>query len=516
MARCAYLSGYLHNHRENVVLSADAQVKLQERRKNCVKVVRLALFVSVTLCLVTGCALTHPTEPFKPVPPSEAVGITPPAPSESAPAKAEGLREALSLERALAIALKNNPEVAATLWDVSTAGAKVDQAKAARYPTLDYEGNYIKYLNSRPLWEARWNGERRLFTKQQSRGDLLLKFPLFTGGRIINDIKASELIRLAEENRLSRTRDELVFNVSSTFYSLLSQEKVIDSVRFSLQAMQDQRQKMAKMVEVAKAAPVDLLRTEVRVADLTQSLERETNVMEIQKRLLASLMGLDFNTAQLKFAGKLTFKTVNYQPEQLVPLALKQRPDFLAAQKRLESQARRVDVARAGHYPTVNLVGAYGYRGSGVFGVYDDRDIKHATNRGPFYDDDGNIGVTLSLPVFEGGRINAKVKEEISVLAAAQERLRKLNLQVRQEVETAILDVNSSSERVKALEKSIEQAQESLRIETLKYNLGSGTITDVLDAQSALLFTETTYFRALADFSTSLARLRLAVGGNLS
>jgi outer membrane protein TolC len=118
--------------------------------------------------------------------------------------------------------------------------------------------------------------------------------------------------------------------------------------------------------------------------------------------------------------------------------------------------------------------------------------------------------------VFEGGSITAKVKEEFSALAAAQERLRKLNLQVRQEVEAAILDINSNSERVRALEKSLEQARESLRIETLKYNLGSGIITDVLDAQTALLLTETTYYRALADFHTSLARLKLAVGGKLS
>ena len=73
--------------------------------------------------------------------------------------------------------------------------------------------------------------------------------------------------------------------------------------------------------------------------------------------------------------------------------------------------------------------------------------------------------------------------------------LRKLNLQVRQEVETAILDVDSSSERVKATATAIEQARESLRIETLKYNLGAGVITDVLDAQTALLVTETTYYR---------------------
>jgi outer membrane protein len=472
--------------------------------------------------ILPGCALLQPTEPFSPVPVTEAVGIAAPAPSQPTPAKEEEVPEALSLDRALEIALKNNPEVAATRWDVSAAGAKLDQAKAARWPTLTYEGNYIKYLNSRPLFEARYNNQRRLFTKQQSRGDVLLKLPLFTGGRIINEIKAAELFRLAEENRLSRTRDELVFNVSSTFYGILSQEKVIDSVRFSLQAMQEQRQKMAKMVEVAKAAKVDLLRTEVRVADLEQGLEKETNVLEIQKRLLANLMGLDFDKSHWKFAGKITFEKVSYRPEQLVSRALEQRPDFLAAKERLASQARRVDAARAANYPNVNLVGAYGYRGTGVEGVLDDRALpvpgKPPTgqNRGPFYDDDGQIGVTLTLPLFEGGRITARIREEMSALAAAQERLRKLNLQVRQEVETAILDVDSSSARVRATEKALEQARESLRIETLKYNLGAGTVTDVLDAQTALLVTETTYYRALADFRTALARLKLAVGGELS
>ena len=479
-----------------------------------------AILVILHLVLLPGCVLIQPTEPFKPVSPTEATGITPPAPSQASPAKEEVVPEALTLERSLEIALKNNPEVAATLWDVSVAGAKVDQAKAARWPTVTYEGSYLKYLNSRPLYEARYNNQRRLFTKQQSLGNVLLKLPLFTRGRIINEIKAAELFRLAETNRLSRTRDELVYNVSSTFYAILSQEKVIDSVRFSLEAMQEQRKKMAQMVAVAKAARVDLLRTEVRVADLEQSLEKEINLLEIQKRLLANLMGLDFEKAQLKFAGKLTFEKIGYRPEQLVPRALEQRPDFLAAKERVESQAKRVDVARAGHYPNVNLVGAYGYRGTGVFGVFDDRatpgKVPTATNRGPFYDDDGSVGVTLTLPLFEGGRISAKVREEFSALAAAQERLRKLNLQVRQEVETAILDVDSSSERVRATAKAIEQARESLRIETLKYNLGAGVITDVLDAQTALLLTETTYYRVLADFYTALARLKLAVGGDLT
>ena len=57
-----------------------------------------------------------------------------------------------------------------------------------------------------------------------------------------------------------------------------------------------------------------------------------------------------------------------------------------------------------------------------------------------------------------------------------------------------------------------EQAEESLRIEREKYDLGKKSITNVLDAQSALLDSQTNYYRALADYNTALAQFRLAVG----
>jgi outer membrane protein len=79
-------------------------------------------------------------------------------------------------------------------------------------------------------------------------------------------------------------------------------------------------------------------------------------------------------------------------------------------------------------------------------------------------------------------------------------------------VETAVLNVGASLERVHATEKAIEQAKESLRIEREKYDLGKGAIVDVLDAQSALLDSQTNYYRALADYNVALAQLRLATG----
>jgi outer membrane protein len=90
--------------------------------------------------------------------------------------------------------------------------------------------------------------------------------------------------------------------------------------------------------------------------------------------------------------------------------------------------------------------------------------------------------------------------------------LRRLELQVRLEVETALLNITSARERIEAAGKALTQAEESLRIEREKYDLGKGTIIDVLDAQSALLDAQTNYYRALADLNIAHASLALATG----
>ena len=128
--------------------------------------------------ILPGCAVLSPTDPYAPIPTTKASGVRIPTPSHPFPEKETAPEGQLTLERSIEIALANNPEVAATLWDVSVAGAREDQAKAARWPTLTYEGNYLKYLNSRPMFEVRYNGERRIFSKHNQPGRCYSEAPL--------------------------------------------------------------------------------------------------------------------------------------------------------------------------------------------------------------------------------------------------------------------------------------------------------------------------------------------------
>lgn len=402
----------------------------------------------------------------------------------------------LTLARCIEIALENNPEAVASRWDSAAADSRYDQAEAGLTPSVSIEAGYNRFLDPQRLIQARYNGELGDFDRDLLRGDLVIRMPIFTGGRIVNEITAADLLRKAEQHKLARTREEIILNVSAIFYSMLGQDKVIESVGFSIKVLEENLKRVSELLSAQKASRLDYLKTEVRLADLRQSLVKEKNTLAVQKRALTNLLGTEQDFRNLSINGNLAFKPTMLQAVSLIEQALNIRADYLSAKAKLDAQARKITIAKSAYLPQVSLQGSYGIRAD----MNGDRE------------DIGTLGIMAVIPIFDK-KTAPKVSEEEAALYAARERLRKLELQIRQDIETAILDIDSGAERIKAIEKAIEQAGESLRIERQKYDLSAGSMTDVLDAQSALLQTETSYYKAMADVNIAQARLNWATGG---
>jgi outer membrane protein len=458
----------------------------------------LPLFLIVGL--LGGCASMRPTDPYAPVD-MRGVSSTGLDGGLQTPRIAKG---PLTLQQAIETALTNNPEVAARGWDASAAQARRDQAFGTRLPRVAIMGGYTHTLDEQRLISASKDGESGLFSRDIVSSDLVVSLPLFTGGRLVSQVNAADLLRQAAEQRLGRSREELVFNVSSLFNSILAQEHVIESLKFSRETLTVHINRVDALIAAQKAAKVDRMRTEVRLADIEQQLVRENNLLSIQHRALSNLLGVNDVEAQISLQGELEKGEETVLPElkNALTTARESRGDYLAARSALEAQAKNVDVAKSGHLPILSVQGAYGGRWAGG----------PTTGTGDEQGDVGRIGLVLEVPIFDGGQVDAGIREQRANLAAAQERLRLLHLQVRLEVETALLNVESSGERAAAIRTSMAQAKESLRIEQQKYSLGKGAIVDVLDAQAALLETGTTYYRVLADYRTAMAQLKLAMG----
>jgi len=454
-----------------------------------------ALWVISTLTL-SGCVLITPTAPYEPVD-----GPSSPQASISNTLERVSISDTLTLADALTIALANNPGIARRRYDVEAARALRDRAFGELLPKVELKGTTTLYRDDQIINPRRPGAlDTILFSDQQAGADILLRMPLFTGGRLISSIRAASLSRQAAFQTLVHSREELVFNVSSVYYSILAQQQIIHSVHFSHEVLSNHLKHVRERIKVQKAAKVDELRTEVRLADLAQKLVTEKNILAIQTRLLLNFLG-NQDESTLFPAIKGDFATpfeMRPQPDRAVAEALVQRKDYQATRLLLEAQAKRVDAARAAHAPSLFLEGSYGDR-------WDLHDIDRNNEV-------GGLGLALSFPLFEGGMLEATVRREKALLGALQQRVKEHELHIRLEVETALLNIFSALERLSASQKSIEQATESLRIQSEKYDQAKGTITDVLDAQADLLNAQMNYYRAQADHSSAQAQYLFATG----
>ena len=455
-------------------------------------------FLQILIFLVAGagCVLTNPTDPYASSGPqnySSAKAIS------TEHSNSKSIPEKISLHKAIEIALANNPALAAEKGEVAAAAARKDAAVSRALPKISARTSYTGYVNEQPLVSIGGNPQGQAFSDEISSARLLLDMPLFTSGRISSGIRAAKLQRKASSQNLARTGNQLVFDVSSVFYGILSQRQVIDSLQASRKALQEHLKDVKNLIDNDKATKVDRLRTEVRLANVREELARARNRLKIKRHTFRNLLGLEYSGKNLNLVGELRFtKRTPPSFKKVLKKAYQNRKDYKAAKREVEAKAKRVDAARAERWPSLGLEAVYGER----------RDVNDTSTA----EDVGSVGVALTIPIFEGGLISADIREQKAELTAARESLRKLRLQVRLDVQTALSNLESARERVRATEKAVAQGKESLRIERLKHRVGEATISDVLDAQADLLESQTNYYRALADYNTASAELDLAIG----
>lgn len=342
-----------------------------------------SLTVLPVMLTAAGCAVLQPTDPYgsggaspRVIPAHEPVKLCNSTHSTPAPSYVSSVRGpadssaslppgSLTLDQAIQIALASNPEVAALGWDEAATEARREQAASQRLPRLTATGGYMHHLDAQRILPVGAPGEPALLSRDVVSGDLVVSMQVFAGGRLVNGIRAADLLQQAAAQRLAHNRRELVFNVTSIFCGLLAQRHVIESLEFAQQALKEHLAQVETLIAARKGARIDRLRAEVRLADVQQQLVREQNVETVQLRVLARSLGQ---------GGTMNPESLQEEPESscttpempelgvAVARALELRADYGAARCAVEAQARNVDIARAGAWPTVALQGTYGGR----------------------------------------------------------------------------------------------------------------------------------------------------------
>lgn len=410
----------------------------------------------------------------------------------------------LTLEKCIDLALSQNPYYQASRERVEAAQARVRSAAAQFFPSLNAQG--LQNLDEKVFvleFPSFIPGGKPQKVAIDFTRDYQLAFsfslPLYTGGRLTSGYKTARYGYLSSQEAARQTTQETVFNVKRGFYNYLLAKELVTVTEEALNLAEKLFQNVKNMTEVGMASRLDLLRAEVRVANLKPSVIQARNNVALAELSLKTLLGIDV-AQPVELVGEMTYAPVDVSLEDSLAAALTNRPELSQINYQKRIAAEMVKIARADYLPTIAVSGNYNYWAN-YFNFKKD-------NWQSFY----SFNLVLNIPIFNGFSTAAKEAESKALIREIEFTEKGLINTIKFEVQSAYLNLHQAMETLRSQEKNVDEAKESVRVAELSYAEGLITITDVGAAQVALSEARLNYLKALYDYILSLAQLEKAVG----
>lgn len=430
------------------------------------------------------------------------------AAAASAPAPADGwLTQPLSLVDAIRIALKQNNNVLKSQSDLELAHGVAVQTRAIVMPKLRGSSGY----EHTEAVEKDPTGSGKGFSPQKNQwsGSIRVVQSLYEGGRMTSALRSARLVKEQAFLEYQSVVADTLLVVRTAYYDALLAEQQILVQDASVKLLELELSNTTKRKEAGAVPQFNVLRAEVKVANALPKLIRAKNRHRIAKNNLATVLGYNIPTnvwddIPLVLTSKLDPEPYDIQLPGALGLAREHRPELGVLRTEVSLQREKVISAKSGYKPSLSVFGGYGAHNS----EFTD-DIRDDVP-GPM------AGVAMSWDFWDGRATEGRVIE-----AKARESKAFLNLEdktrrIDQEVRTAYSSFLEARQVLDSQKKVVERAEESIRLADSRYDAGSGTQLDVLDAQTSLTEARTTQIEAARDYLVARAQLERAIGLDVS
>jgi outer membrane protein len=410
----------------------------------------------------------------------------------------------LTLEKSIDLALSQNPYYLASQQRVDAAQAQVREAAAQFFPSLNAQGlqnldEKVFVLEFPSLIPGGRPQRVALDFTRDYQLSLAFSVPLYTGGRLTAGYKSARLNYLSSQESARQTTQETVFNVKRGFNNYLLAKELVGVTEEALELAEKLLQNVKNMYDVGISSRLDLLRAEVRVANLKPPVIQAHNNLALAELSLKTLLGLDV-AQPVEIVGEMTYSPVEIDLDESIARSLANRPELNQLLYQKQMAGEMIKIAKADYLPTVAVSGNYNF--------WADNFSFKKNNWQSFY----TFNLVLNIPIFNGLRTPARVAQSKALIRELEFTEKGLVNNIKFEVQSAYLNLNQAKESLLSQEKNVDAAKESVRVAELNYAEGLITITDVGSAQVALSEARINYLRAIYEYVISLAQLEKAVG----
>lgn len=422
----------------------------------------------------------------------------------------------LSLDSCRALAVRSNKEL--RMADMKRRAARLErQAAFTHYlPRVSAAGGYLRtsrelsllsdaqkdVLGSPGLLGGSLVDALRTDTRDMGAAAVVLTQPVYMGGKIAAYHRVTRYAEQVARREGDLALQEVVVAVDEAYWRIVALEarkRLAESYLALTRRLDDDLRRMADEGVATKA---DRLSVRVKVNEAEVALIQADNGLALSRMELCRLCGLPMDTPVSPADEEADVPSVPLRATEAdVEAAFARRPELHALDLSVRIQEEKVRLARAGYLPAVALAGGYAATNPSVFNSFERR-----------FKGMWGVGVTVSVPLLTCGERVYKVKAARAEAVRARYRWEESREKVELQVNQSRRKVEEAAERLRAAERSREEADENLRTATLGLKEGVIPVSDVLEAQTAWLSARSTCVAARVDLRLADLYLRKATG----
>lgn len=425
-------------------------------------------------------------------------------------------QSAMSLRDAVTYALAHSPDLKASQAEVQRRQGVVTGVHAGLVPQVD-----VAVDLSRTRFE---HGYPMGTTPSELRFDTAI----FTGSADVKwlawDFRHTELEIAAARERVAsaqagvdRRRQELVFDTARLYLQTLAYTDLIRAGEARVASLKSLLDRTNQLVAGGRAVPVDALKIQTRLAEVASSLATLRSGRRSSLSALASVMGFEGDLPTLTYVAAVPEPPQAASERESLRDAAATRPDLVSQDHEVRAAERAQAAAQKSAWPRIDLRASlvqYGANNPLGFAEFIGKLLPSAPASAATANaaTDWLVGVHVSVPLFDGGRRKGQVQAAAAQAEEARLARQQLGFRVARDVRTALADLDAARGRVTALRDSVAESERVLHDERLKFEAGRSVVNFVLDAESALLSSQSLLSQAERSVATAMLALDLSVG----
>ncbi|MDZ7736133.1 MAG: TolC family outer membrane protein [Gammaproteobacteria bacterium] len=332
-----------------------------------------------------------------------------------------------------------------------------------------------------------------------SRGfNLDLRQPIFRAPAYLQYQQSDSIINQAEAE-LQAARQDLAIRVAEAYFDVLAAEDNLTFARAEKRSLEQQLEQAEQRFEVGLTAITDIQEARAGYDRATAQVIEAENAVDNARETLREITG-EYVTNVARLSEEVPLVKPN--PDDIdawTSRSLEQNLAVIAAQHGLETADQEIDIQKAEHLPTLDLVAGRNYESSG--GFFGSRQIRTDA-----------VGVELNMPLFQGGAVTSRTREARKQYDATLQRLHLRQRSAQSQTRQSYLGVISGISRIKALEQAVVSSETALEATNAGFDVGTRTAVDVVAAERALSDARRNLARARYDYIVDSLRLKQAAG----